>query len=1595
MKSSLRALSRMQQFEINGNLYDAIQSLKSKSSISVLDGYDIVVATSESIPSFTLSIPNISVEQYAELIKDSLNGIKRIKGPDDVDYMIIIESISHNVSRGHYNVEMTARKIQGFSVSEKSVYVENDWEYVIDEDFETLPSGAWSSWDTPGRSGGKQPFSVNWDEEVGQALRSTTEVYTGTYSARMETGCRLEANIVTADIDLTCKWLTATSTGVMIIRINCNREVDDGHSDSIELVYDFTSNHQFLAFRDGTTQTLTGNSIPWSVEINRWYDTRIIKVGTQVLVHTDGKLIFSWDASKWFTLGGAWVGSVSWNISTQYVYLDLVQVKYPRRSIIALPPGSEPISTNQNIYTFDTPYGKIHRYVGIQQVDAVWKETGEDCILYADFRDGSSTNPRNLAYNFDPAATNVGSDLLSNGTIIKNGGLSGNALRLDSDLSDCGAQRHDLQKHLIFPLHWDMASIGKVTVRIRCKFNSWCTNISSFMSLYGHSHHSTGENILLSYMGERDPVQEFAGGATTYIIGLRFYKGSGAFEVVYMDLQLNEWYDFVFIWDYDNNYGMVYLDGEPILKIYNMTETPVATLRYSYFAGRDSGNTSLQPDGWYRCDIDLDLVAIYQAVIHPQKGHGLIPASNVRVYRVPYDSIFDYWKDSANFIEPLNDPWLTRWAGKTSQFGIDGAAVSEFPEVAALSAAPVDGTGIWDETTLPDLGFFNSFHMNGLDSRVLIRQRPLFKEWWHGDPATFVIWIRHASTEGTDGYFFTNVINSAGEYTLLVRWNNTSAIISIEILRGIAVSGTDTKDMYTNSKDNTWHQYVLVMDTLYMQIYRDGRMVADGMYTPNTWAVATNPNLTHMPIGTLYPYGAPWAGDTAQAIEGKMHGFLWINRAITKEEVKLLYMTYPRKSWYTPQSATTPFAWRYWYANDLDNIARAETDLLGLWKFNDGTLDHQLTYIHDTSKNQVYLIRYDGATSKLNNAPDGVGPVWSQDTPSKHWDYSLSFDGVDDRLIRASLSIQYGFVTNDRSYVCIFKSDGTGGTENTFNVIFNFSNTAVTEGFAMFSDASTGTTKLYLRDANSNETLTFAQNLTDDKWHIVHITVNRSTNKLNIYVDGKWDSEHTITKFPDTQNVVNVSNWSGNDARYYLKMKMVLLEVYGALKTPAQVRQEYKYWFGPPVEEERLVKRLYSARDWNCFQKKNINVYGNPKDSLWMDNGLVGLSVSKWSDFDAGGAQVHGWEADKQVWEPIGKIGITADNKQTTVYWHHYVKHFTIIEITSNSCIVECTLLDYNELYPTTQAGNARRKNHNDIVIRIEMYGGQQSVIANVVSQPSHDNEVDVWNFRWILWMQEGANIVYANLGSSGESICQAGRQSSTAFSAAADGIPVSSFLKYGRKMVAFAGVSSYSSDASRYQLVRLAGTAKYWQANDCKITDKLIIGAVQTEHVTYIVPRNNSEPGMTYNDMAVEVPNLITASTTADGYVMDPTQVVVSYARWSHGTLKKGWYMVISRLYNDTVGANHYFKVWVNGTERYSFSGGGPAEYTFVEEVYNDGTGTFMLEWDPDSASGEYDYMGLIPLKIEGYRGVVDAFYLALNKTRNTVAGKIGDRTQ
>lgn len=156
-----------------------------------------------------------------------------------------------------------------------------------------------------------------------------------------------------------------------------------------------------------------------------------------------------------------------------------------------------------------------------------------------------------------------------------------------------------------------------------------------------------------------------------------------------------------------------------------------------------------------------------------------------------------------------------------------------------------------------------------------------------GGELTVSVWAYIDPTETTGGYLVSKMWNGGGYRNYFLRVD-PSRTVTFYI-------GGQTSDWIASTatlSPGAWHRITGTVDTAkVMTLYFDGVSVASKTYSGITTWVPTggggDANLS-LAIGTQYPYGSGWTGNTSMSFDGKLDSVCVFNQALVLSEVQML-----------------------------------------------------------------------------------------------------------------------------------------------------------------------------------------------------------------------------------------------------------------------------------------------------------------------------------------------------------------------------------------------------------------------------------------------------------------------------------------------------------------------------------------------------------------------------------------------------------------------------------------------------------------------------------------------------------------------------------
>ncbi|MFB6214226.1 MAG: LamG-like jellyroll fold domain-containing protein [Candidatus Nanohaloarchaea archaeon] len=309
-------------------------------------------------------------------------------------------------------------------------------------------------------------------------------------------------------------------------------------------------------------------------------------------------------------------------------------------------------------------------------------------------------------------------------------------------------------------------------------------------------------------------------------------KTNTAFDV-------GKWYHLAGVYNNASNKLKVYVNGQ--LDSSAPVCGPLSTNSQSLYLGQSPNYGSIE--------MKLDQVKIYKDALKPseiiEKTQGLESKGAAVDLR---------------FSESGGD-----YAHDTSSYGNDGR----------LEPNAVDGPN-WTESTRG-----SALDFDGLDDRVEV---PDSKELeYTGGGKTIEAWF-YSRDDSNSGSIVSKPWNGMGDYNYRIDSNSDDSIT-------LRIQGNETtKTIQSSPVSSGWHHAVGVLDSGKLILYLDGELVGTKTHSIDRWVPLDHgdDNLDFT-VGTLYPYGDGWSGDTNHAFNGKIDDVTLFQHALSSQEVKEQY----------------------------------------------------------------------------------------------------------------------------------------------------------------------------------------------------------------------------------------------------------------------------------------------------------------------------------------------------------------------------------------------------------------------------------------------------------------------------------------------------------------------------------------------------------------------------------------------------------------------------------------------------------------------------------------------------------------------------------
>ena len=187
----------------------------------------------------------------------------------------------------------------------------------------------------------------------------------------------------------------------------------------------------------------------------------------------------------------------------------------------------------------------------------------------------------------------------------------------------------------------------------------------------------------------------------------------------------------------------------------------------------------------------------------------------------------------------------------------------------------------WNATS--GLGSTGAYDFDGSNDYIEVPSATELK--YTGGDMTLSAWVYVNSSDSDGGYILSKAWNGGGQYNYYLKYNNLRQI-TFQIF-GDSTYLISTTEAITA---DAWHYVVASVNTAKdMSIYFDGDLKKSETHTITGWTPSGGDGNLKVTIGTLYPYGEGWGGNSTFTMNGSLDEVQIFNQALSPQQISALY----------------------------------------------------------------------------------------------------------------------------------------------------------------------------------------------------------------------------------------------------------------------------------------------------------------------------------------------------------------------------------------------------------------------------------------------------------------------------------------------------------------------------------------------------------------------------------------------------------------------------------------------------------------------------------------------------------------------------------
>ncbi|HPK08503.1 MAG TPA: DUF2341 domain-containing protein [Candidatus Woesebacteria bacterium] len=435
---------------------------------------------------------------------------------------------------------------------------------------------------------------------------------------------------------------------------------------------------------------------------------------------------------------------------------------------------------------------------------------------------------------------------------------------------------------------------------------------------------------------------------------------------------------------------------------------------------------------------------------------------------------------------------------------------------------------------------------------------------YRGQDYSISLWYKRGNSDDQSN-LLSKPWNGSGQYNYRIYLSSTDSLFFY--LQGASLWSTQINNFSTREE---WTHLGITLNATSkeVKIYRNGKLIQTTTHNISDWTPTSGNSNLSLCIGSLYPYGSSWTGNTTFSFEGSLDEIKFYNSTLSPEEMLQDYnfgmSTIMGQSPETPAGTTGSAASEYCVPGDTNPCAPPVAE----WNFN----ENSGLVLTDNSGNNHHGNLINMTNSNWIKGPTSLGSA-------------LHFDG--NNYVQAGSNM----ITGSSAFTLQGWFKAGSHSDFGLGVSIGNANTSQAAWLGWCGSANLGTSNsigggFYGRNYGSG--------ITDNDWHFVSLTFSGGTNgTARLYVDGKVKTTDTYT--PDLQATAIMFGKANTGTSYWYSGAIDNVKIYNYARSPAQIAWDYNR--GAPVAHWRLDECqgnvAHDASSNNLHGIININSSGS------------------------------------------------------------------------------------------------------------------------------------------------------------------------------------------------------------------------------------------------------------------------------------------------------------------------------------------------------------------------------------------------------------------